>query len=219
MDLGKRFFNQICHTAVCDNSFLVVKNPTQPEIFFLVLILSMNVTPSKRKKSEGQCENVEENEQEDGKNINAESKDGDEGVTTNQLWSEFLHSLTLHGFRFIFEEGPKVRKCFWLVILLLAIFMLILQIKKSIQKYFERPITTSVQVEFLDEMVFPAVTICNFNLFPYYLINGTIGEKVSYRVLSAKSTHLLLLFTLTLLHVFVVVVVLNSATYILILNS
>ncbi|XP_065666594.1 acid-sensing ion channel 1C isoform X1 [Hydra vulgaris] len=29
-----------------------------------------------------------------------------------------------------------------------------------------------------DEIVFPAVTLCNFNFFPHYLINGTIGEKV-----------------------------------------
>jgi hypothetical protein len=33
-------------------------------------------------------------------------------------------------------------------------------------------------VEFVEEIIFPAITICNFNLFPFYLINGTVGEKV-----------------------------------------
>lgn len=118
------------------------------------------------------------------KEANSDSENNDEEEeeeipTTYELWQEFLHNLTLHGFRFIFESGPKIRRVIWLVILILAVFMLLLQSKKSIQKYFDRPITTTVQVEFLDEIVFPAVSICNFNLFPYYLINGTIGEKVS----------------------------------------
>ena len=115
------------------------------------------------------------------KEANSDSEDIDEEEeipTTYELWQDFLHSLTLHGFRFIFEDGPKIRRIIWLVILILAVFMLLLQSKKSIQKYFDRPITTTVQVEFLDEIIFPAVSICNFNLFPYYLINGTIGEKV-----------------------------------------
>ncbi|EDO49452.1 predicted protein [Nematostella vectensis] len=94
------------------------------------------------------------------------------------MWQDFLHTLTLHGFRFVFERGPTIRKVLWLAILLFAVGMLMMQSKKSIQKYFDHPITTSVQVEFLEEIQFPAVTICNFNLFPYYLINGTIGEKV-----------------------------------------
>lgn len=112
-------------------------------------------------------------------NSDSEKSDEEEEIpTTYELWQEFLHSLTLHGFRFIFEKGPKIRRIVWLVILILAVFMLLLQSRKSIQKYFDRPITTTVQVEFLDEITFPAVSICNFNLFPYYLINGTIGEKV-----------------------------------------
>ena len=122
-------------------------------------------SPKKKKKKEG--------------NSDSENSDEEEIPTTYELWQDFLHSLTLHGFRFIFEDGPKIRRLLWLVILILAIFMLLLQSKKSIQKYFDRPITTTVQVEFLDEIIFPAVSICNFNLFPYYLINGTIGEKVS----------------------------------------
>ena len=111
------------------------------------------------------------------------SEEEDEIPTTKELWQEFLHSLTLHGFRFIFEEGPKIRRIIWLIILIFALFMLLLQSKKSIQKYFDRPVTTTVQVEFLDEITFPAVSICNFNLFPYYLINGTIGEKVRKQTL------------------------------------
>jgi hypothetical protein len=109
-----------------------------------------------------------------------ESADNDEDIenrTIFKMWQDFLHSLTLHGFRFIFEPGPIFRRIVWLAILLCAIGMVTFQSKKSIQKYIDHPITTSVQVEFLDEIAFPAVTICNFNLFPYYLINGTIGEK------------------------------------------
>lgn len=107
-----------------------------------------------------------------------QSDDFDQDSGVHDMWQEFLHSLTLHGFRFIFEPGPIFRRVVWLIILSCAISMVFLQSKKSIKKYLSYPITTSVQVEFLEEITFPAVTICNFNLFPYYLINGTIGEKV-----------------------------------------
>ncbi|KXJ28002.1 Acid-sensing ion channel 2 [Exaiptasia diaphana] len=111
------------------------------------------------------------------KDDDAEDADeNDSGVY--EMWQEFLHSLTLHGFRFIFEPGPIFRRIVWLGILLCAVSMVFNQSRKSIGKYLAYPITTSVQVEFLEEITFPAVTICNFNLFPYYLINGTIGEKV-----------------------------------------
>lgn len=116
------------------------------------------------------------------KDDDAEDADeNDSGVY--EMWQEFLHSLTLHGFRFIFEPGPAFRRIVWLGILLCAISMVFNQSRKSITKYLAYPITTSVQVEFLEQITFPAVTICNFNLFPYYLINGTIGEKVSFNQL------------------------------------
>ncbi|XP_032222736.2 acid-sensing ion channel 2 [Nematostella vectensis] len=124
---------------------------------------------------------TEEDKKDEDKDDRAEDpvdENPDDTITVSQMWQDFLHTLTLHGFRFVFERGPTIRKVLWLAILLFAVGMLMMQSKKSIQKYFDHPITTSVQVEFLEEIQFPAVTICNFNLFPYYLINGTIGEKV-----------------------------------------
>lgn len=146
-------------------SLLEILQGSFVDCFEFVSMSCPQQSPKKKKKKEG--------------NSDSENSDEEEIPTTYELWQDFLHSLTLHGFRFIFEDGPKIRRLLWLVILILAIFMLLLQSKKSIQKYFDRPITTTVQVEFLDEIIFPAVSICNFNLFPYYLINGTIGEKVS----------------------------------------
>lgn len=161
-------------TKGADEYLVVVKTPQKS--FFEILqsgfISSHNISnmscpqQSPRKKKAKEANSDDEEDQEE------------DIPTTYELWQDFLHSLTLHGFRFIFEEGPKIRRIFWLLILILAVMMLLLQGKKSIQKFFDRPTTTTVQVEFLDQIVFPAVSICNFNLFPYYLINGTIGEKV-----------------------------------------
>ena len=157
----------------CDDCFIIIKTPPKRTLLDLLLAGAVyedgymscpNQSPTKKDRKDG------DDDDDDAY---------DEIPSAKELWEDFLHSLTLHGFRFMFEEGPKIRKIFWLVLLLLAVGMLFFQSRKSIQKYFDRPITTSVQVEFLQEIMFPAVTICNFNLFPYYLINGTIGEKVS----------------------------------------
>ena len=95
------------------------------------------------------------------------------------LWLNFLQNFTLNGFRHVFEKDI-VRRVIWLVILLAAISAVCYSSKKSLTKYFNRPITTTVNMVYKDEIIFPAVTLCNFNFFPHYLINGTIGEKVIF---------------------------------------
>jgi hypothetical protein len=95
------------------------------------------------------------------------------------LWHNFLQTLSLHGFRQVFERGSaKIRRVLWLTFLIAALVMVCVHSERSIRKYFERPVSTNVHVEFVEEIIFPAITICNFNLFPFYLINGTVGEKV-----------------------------------------
>lgn len=94
-----------------------------------------------------------------------------------KLWVTFLQDFTLNGFRHVFEKGI-IRRIIWLFILIFAIMAVCFSAKKSITKYFNRPITTTVNMVYKDEIIFPAVTLCNFNFFPHYLINGTIGEKV-----------------------------------------
>ncbi|XP_028396780.1 acid-sensing ion channel 2-like [Dendronephthya gigantea] len=102
-----------------------------------------------------------------------------EAEDTVFLWHNFLQTLSLHGFHQVFERGSaKIRRILWLIILIAALVMVCVHSERSIRKYFERPVSTNVHVEFVEEIIFPAVTICNFNLFPFYLINGTVGEKI-----------------------------------------
>ena len=145
-----------------------------------ILELLLAGSPHRCQYMASQSESPRQRKREDDDDDDDDSENDDAVIpSARQLWHEFLHSLTLHGFRFIFEEGPKIRRVFWCGLLFFAVAMLFFQSRKSIQKYFDHPITTSVEVEFVQEIMFPAVTICNFNLFPFYLINGTIGEKVS----------------------------------------
>lgn len=94
------------------------------------------------------------------------------------IWKKFLQEFTLNGFRYVFQKGV-IRRIIWFFILVACFTAVAFSARKSIIKFFNRPITTTVQVVYKDEIVFPAVTLCNFNFFPHYLINGTIGEKVS----------------------------------------
>ena len=96
----------------------------------------------------------------------------------NILWFTFMQNFTLHGFRYVFEKGALLRRLLWLLVLIVAIGAVTIQTQRSIRKYFRRPIRTTVSLKYSDEIILPAVTICNFNFFPHYLINGTVGERV-----------------------------------------
>ena len=81
------------------------------------------------------------------------------------MWKEFIDSTTLHGIRYVFMKRRIVIRLIWLVLLLASGGYYIFTVYKAFTKYVSRPINTVVSRTDLNEMDFPAVTICSLNLF------------------------------------------------------
>ncbi|XP_004471710.1 acid-sensing ion channel 5 [Dasypus novemcinctus] len=78
---------------------------------------------------------------------------------------DFAISTSFHGIHNIVRNRSKVRKVIWLVVVLGSVSLLIWQIYSRLLNYFRWPITTSVDVQYVEKMEFPAVTFCNLNRF------------------------------------------------------
>ncbi|XP_007942168.1 acid-sensing ion channel 5 [Orycteropus afer afer] len=78
---------------------------------------------------------------------------------------DFAISTSFHGVHNIVRNHNKIRKVIWLVVVLGSVLLVVWQIHSRLVNYFTWPTTTSVEVQYVEKMEFPAVTFCNLNRF------------------------------------------------------
>ncbi|KAJ7378369.1 hypothetical protein OS493_023624 [Desmophyllum pertusum] len=85
----------------------------------------------------------------------------------NSKWKAFASSTTLHGLRYVAENGHSIsRRVIWLMFLCTVASVYVYFVSISVHKYISRPVKTIVSDETpMDGLTFPAVTICNLNKF------------------------------------------------------
>ncbi|XP_078379403.1 acid-sensing ion channel 2-like isoform X2 [Oculina patagonica] len=89
----------------------------------------------------------------------------DKSAATTERWSVFVGSSTLHGLNYMFSSRSLVRRILWALFLVTAMAWFSFESFKLLRKYFSYPVTTKVALEYEGTLEFPAVTICNFNMF------------------------------------------------------
>uniref|UniRef100_A0A8C6RN02 Bile acid-sensitive ion channel n=2 Tax=Nannospalax galili TaxID=1026970 RepID=A0A8C6RN02_NANGA len=78
---------------------------------------------------------------------------------------DFAISTSLHGVYNIAQNKNKARKVIWLSVVLGSVSLLVWQIYSRLLNYFTWPTTTSIEVQYVEKIEFPAVTFCNVNRF------------------------------------------------------
>ena len=80
------------------------------------------------------------------------------------MWREFVQNTTLHGLRYVFLRGrPKLLRALWLLLIMAAACFYLSIVYGAVSKFIARPMSTSIRTEYVDELEFPAVTICPLN--------------------------------------------------------
>ncbi|CAK7305972.1 Acid-sensing ion channel 5 [Vulpes lagopus] len=76
---------------------------------------------------------------------------------------DFAISTSFHGVHNIVHNQSKIRKLIWSVIVLGSVSLVVWQIYSRLVNYFTWPTTTSIEVQYVEKIEFPAVTFCNLN--------------------------------------------------------
>ncbi|XP_028405459.1 acid-sensing ion channel 1-like isoform X1 [Dendronephthya gigantea] len=79
------------------------------------------------------------------------------------LFIEFTESTTLHGIRHVFCGDSKLRRLIWFVCTLGSTAVFVTSSAKLLNSYIRGDIVTRITVKHQNNIMFPAVTICNFN--------------------------------------------------------
>ncbi|XP_028401236.1 acid-sensing ion channel 1-like [Dendronephthya gigantea] len=85
----------------------------------------------------------------------------DNGVRA--VFSDYGERTTLHGFYYLIHGGTSMRKFVWVVFILTAFGYLTYNAVKLFGKYFDYPTISKSRIVAQPDMLFPAVTICNYN--------------------------------------------------------
>nr|CAI5824716.1 unnamed protein product [Callosobruchus analis] len=76
--------------------------------------------------------------------------------------NEYCATTTMHGFKYLVENRSRCEKCFWVVLILVAIAVCCVLISRILLRYMSSPIIVSFSTKELpiNTIPFPAVTIC-----------------------------------------------------------
>ena len=100
-------------------------------------------------------------------NGNANTKSNEDRQPKSESFRSFTEETSLHGARFLFSSNV-FRRLFWTLLLMLNIGYCVYQIYESVDFYYQRPFNTKITTKTANNttnMPFPAVTLCNLNLF------------------------------------------------------
>lgn len=76
---------------------------------------------------------------------------------------EFASSTSFHGVYNIVQTQTRTRRVLWLLVVTGCLGIVIWQICSRFNYYFSWPTTTTVVVQHVENVKFPAVTFCNLN--------------------------------------------------------
>lgn len=77
-----------------------------------------------------------------------------------ELFHKFCSSSTIHGTYFWTEAKGQLARIGWVVIVLLGVLLAIFIINSSFKGWKDNPVVTSVMQKSIEEIPFPAITIC-----------------------------------------------------------
>lgn len=115
-----------------------------------------------------------------------------------KLWTQFLSGCTLHGFHYCFgaHNNPPLRRVIWILLLLGAFALFFEKCTESIIHFFEFPFTTTTLLIYENSLVFPAISLCNYNDARMSKMNGTLMHEIYVKKLNGENvTHLKSLLT------------------------
>lgn len=88
----------------------------------------------------------------------------------------FFDQTSIHGIRYIFGHYDKLLKILWALLFLTCFSFMTWRGVTSIQQYLQNNVTVSMVYQPFDVLDFPAVTICNENMFLRDKLGAKHGE-------------------------------------------
>ena len=91
--------------------------------------------------------------------------------------NDLISNSTLHGLHFCFDKRHFIRRICWTLLILVALGMLVQKLYESTTHFFSYPFSTTTTIKYENDMLFPAVSLCNLNDMRLSVMEGTKLHK------------------------------------------
>ncbi|GAB1600540.1 uncharacterized protein LOC115209554 [Argonauta hians] len=119
---------------------------------------------SVRNRFEQNIEKTEENSE--GSCSHVTTKDFQDNERASSMFLHFAYNCSLHGLKNVFKHGrKKPHRVIWLLLLVTCFAAALFQILNRILYFYQWPVSVLMDVNYNDSLLFPTVTICNWNKF------------------------------------------------------
>ncbi|XP_006818455.1 acid-sensing ion channel 1-like [Saccoglossus kowalevskii] len=113
----------------------------------------------------------------DSKNLEKEEKNKKYKALVRQRFEEFATETTLHGMKYVINsKHGKLRRVIWSIIVLSMLVVFTYSTINSFVRYGKYNVSTVIQINYVSDLTFPAVTLCNYNQYRKSVVNSS-GEE------------------------------------------
>lgn len=101
-----------------------------------------------------------------------------ERLTVKQIFKRYVETSTLHGFCYVFSDTFMIRRALWAILMILGAVYFLIKLNDGIIKYFSYPFSTLASMEYVDNLIFPAMSFCPINPYMLYNFNQSVLHKL-----------------------------------------
>ncbi|XP_070553825.1 acid-sensing ion channel 4-A-like [Ptychodera flava] len=93
----------------------------------------------------------------------------------SEKFREFTQETTLHGIKYTTDTNiSSYRRLLWFILLLAMVASFTTTLRESAMRFWSNPVNTVVSYREMESMPFPAVTICNYNVYRKSVVKESV---------------------------------------------
>ena len=92
------------------------------------------------------------------------------GRVLRETFLEFGQQTSIAGIGLVISKKSYAKKVYWSILFVLMLVLTLQGLIETILSFYEREVTTSIDLDYVPSVIFPAVSICNLNKYEdFYL--------------------------------------------------
>ena len=87
------------------------------------------------------------------------------GKVVRETLLEFGQQTSIAGIGLVISKKSYAKKIYWSILFVLMLVLTLQGLIETILSFYEREVTTSIDLDYVPSVIFPAVSICNLNKY------------------------------------------------------
>ena len=92
------------------------------------------------------------------------------GRVLRETFLEFGQQTSIAGIGLVISKKSYAKKVYWSILFVLMLVLTLQGLIETILSFYEREVTTSIDLDYVPSVIFPAVSICNLNKYENFYL-------------------------------------------------